>query len=183
MIEQLKQLGTPRFFHKGSFLFRQGERAGNLFIIQQGLVKAYYETRDGREFIKSFVREDEFIGSMQAIVANNPNPFTVISIEDCRALEISKTALLDLVAREPKATEALNSLLLKLAMKKERREYELLCLSAEERYLLFCNRESALLTRLSQNDIARYLGITPVALSRIRKRCRSKLTASVDAVN
>lgn len=183
MIEKLKQLGTARFFHKGSFLFRQGDRAGNLFIIQQGLVKAYYETRDGKEFIKSFIQEGEFIGSMQAIVANNPNPFTVISIEDCRALEIPKTVLLDLVTREPKATETLNSLLLKLAMKKEMREYELLCLSAEERYLLFCHRESALLKRLSQNDVARYLGITPVALSRIRKRCRSKLIAPVVALS
>lgn len=143
----------------------------NLFFIQQGLVKAYYETLDGKEFIKSFICEGEVIASMQAIVAGNPNSFTVLSLEDCRALEVPKQALLDLVAKNPALTEVLNSLLLKLAMKKERREYELLCMSPEERYLLFCEREPGMLTRLSQNDIARYLGITPVALSRIRKRC------------
>ncbi len=171
MNEQLQSLGTPRFFPKGSFLFRQGEKRSNLFFIQQGLVKAYYETLDGKEFIKSFICEGEVIASMQAIVAGNSNSFTVLSLEDCRALEVPKQALLDLVANNPALTEVLNSLLLKLAMKKERREYELLCMSPEERYLLFCERESGMLTRLSQNDIARYLGITPVALSRIRKRC------------
>jgi len=172
LIEQLKALGNERFFPKGSFFFRQGEKAGNLFIIKSGLVKAYYETIDGKEFIKSFIHEGEFIASIQAIVAGNPNPFTVLSLEDCTTLEITKAALLNLVATEPGVAEVLNSLLLKLAMKKERREFELLCLSAEERYLLFCEREAALIDRLSQNDIARYLGVTPVALSRIRKRCR-----------
>src|SRR5690606_18873603 len=97
-----------------------------------------------------------------------------VSLEDCWTLEIPKAALLDLVAREPQVTVFINSLLLKLAMKKERREYELLCLSAEARYLLFCESEAHLLPRLAQNDIARYLGITPVALSRIRKRCRAE---------
>lgn len=172
MNEQLKRLGTPRFFPKGSFLFRQGDKMSNLFFIQRGLVKAYYETLDGKEFIKSFIREGEFIASLQAIAAGNPTSFTVLSLEHCNVLEVSKQALLDQMAYDPTSTEVLNSLWLKLAMKKERREYELLCMSPEERYLLFCERESEILTRLSQNDIARYLGITPVALSRIRKRCR-----------
>ena len=60
--------------------------------------------------------------------------------------------------------------LLELAMKKERREYEFLCLSAEDRYRLIREREPTMLGRVTQNDIARYLGITPVALSRIKSR-------------
>jgi CRP-like cAMP-binding protein len=168
--EQLKKLGSVRHFPKGTFLFRQGETGGNLFFIQAGLVKAYYETLDGKEFIKSFVTEGEFIASMQAIVAGNPNSFTVLSLEDSVIIEVPKQAVLNLVTNNPALTDVLNSMLLKLAIKKERREYELLCMSPEERYLLFCEREAGLLGRLSQNDIARYLGITPVALSRIRKR-------------
>jgi CRP-like cAMP-binding protein len=167
--DQLKKLGTVRHFPKGSFLFRQGDSGSNLFFMQSGLVKAYYETIDGKEFIKSFVSEGEFIASMQAIVAGNPSSFTVLSLEDSVAIEVPKQAVVDLVSNNPNLTDVLNSMLLKLAMKKER-EYELLCMSPEERYLIFCQREAALLGRLSQNDIARYLGITPVALSRIRKR-------------
>lgn len=170
MNDLLKKLGTVRHFPKGAFLFRQGSSGGNLFFIQSGLVKAYYETIDGKEFIKSFVAEGEFIASMQAIVAGNPSSFTVLSLEESVAIEVPKQAVVDLVSNNPGLTDVLNSMLLKLAMKKERREYELLCMSPEERYLLFCEREAALLGRLSQNDIARYLGITPVALSRIRKR-------------
>jgi len=61
-------------------------------------------------------------------------------------------------------------LLFNFSMKKERREYEFLCLSAEERYQLIREQTPDLLDRVTQNDIARYLGITPVALSRIRAR-------------
>jgi len=168
--EQLKKLGSVRHFPKGAFLFRQGDSGGNLFFIQSGLVKAYYETLDGKEFIKSFLTEGEFIASMQATVAGNPNSFTVLSLEDSIVIDIPKQAVLNLVTNNPDLTDVLNTMLLKLAMKKERREYELLCMSPEERYLLFCEREVGLLGRLSQNDIARYLGITPVALSRIRRR-------------
>lgn len=60
--------------------------------------------------------------------------------------------------------------LLGFAMKQERREMELLSLSAEDRYRLLIERSPELLDRVKQKDIARYLGITPVALSRIRKR-------------
>ena len=41
---------------------------------------------------------------------------------------------------------------------------------APERYRLLCERSPELIERLTQKDIARYLGITPVALSRIRAR-------------
>lgn len=170
MNEQLKKLGNIRHFRKGAFLFRQGDFGGNLFFIQSGLVKAYYETLDGKEFVKSFVAEGEFIASMQAMISGAPNSFTVLSLEDSVVIDVPKQAVLNLVTNNPGLTDVLNTMLLKLAMKKEQREYELLCMSPEARYLLFCEREARLLERLSQNDIARYLGITPVALSRIRRR-------------
>ena len=63
--------------------------------------------------------------------------------------------------------------LLGLSMKKEQREYEFLNLPAEERYQKFAEANPDLVEQITQNDIARYLGITPVALSRIKKRLES----------
>lgn len=171
MIEQLTKVGHVRYFSKGSILFRQGDNTSSLFFIKQGLVKAYYETIDGKEFIKSFVAEGGAIASMQAMFADNPCSFSLVSLEDSIVLEVSQHALLGLIAANADLVVHFNNLLLALAMKKERREYEFLCLSPEQRYLAFCQREPELIERLTQQDIARYLGITPVALSRIRKRC------------
>ena len=60
--------------------------------------------------------------------------------------------------------------LLVFAMKKERREKEFLTESAETRYRMLVDQSPGLLDKVRQKDIARYLGITPVALSRIRAR-------------
>ena len=57
-----------------------------------------------------------------------------------------------------------------MGLKKELREHDLLCLSAEERYRNFLNDSPALVERITQMDMARYLGITPIALSRIKGR-------------
>ena len=51
---------------------------------------------------------------------------------------------------------------------------EFLSLSAEARYRLLLDRSPELVTRLKQRDIARYLGITPVALRRIRAGLKSQ---------
>lgn len=171
MIDELNNLGCVRHFSKGTVLFRQGDRTTSLFIIKQGLVKAYYETIDGKEFIKSFISEGASIASMQAIFAAELCSFTVVALEDCVVLEVLQKVLLNLIAIHPDMVLHVNTMLINLAMKKERREYEFLCLSPEQRYLAFCDREPELIARLTQQDIARYLGITPVALSRIRKRC------------
>ena len=52
----------------------------------------------------------------------------------------------------------------------QNREYELLCLSAEERYVRHLDNTPELFDLVTQNEIARYLGVTPVGLSRIKKR-------------
>lgn len=171
MRDVLQSFGCVRQVKKGSFLFHQHEKNQQLFFIEQGLVKAFYETIEGKEFIKSFIAEGGFIASMQAVVAGSASAFSVLALEDCAVLEVPASVFTGPLADDPVVMQKLNQALLQLAMKKEQREYEFLCLSPEQRYLAFCEREPGLIARLTQQDIAKYLGITPVALSRIRKRC------------
>lgn len=170
MFEQLQSLGKVKLAAKRSYLFRQGENTGSFFYVQEGLIKAFYETQDGKLYTKAFVKEGGFIASMRAVVHGEPSSFSSICLENSKILEIPRPALMRAIESDPHFVGVLNSILLKVASTKEQREYELLCLSAEERYMLFREREPDLLRRLSQEDIARYLGITPVSLCRIRKR-------------
>ncbi|MCP4271690.1 MAG: Crp/Fnr family transcriptional regulator, partial [Gammaproteobacteria bacterium] len=57
-----------------------------------------------------------------------------------------------------------------LYIKKETREAEFLLDDAETRYLNFQTNYPGLEDRLTQYHVASYLGITPVMLSRIRRR-------------
>ena len=166
----LEHVGNLRHYPKGTYLFRQGEQSDNLLLIYQGLAKVYYKTLDGKEFIKSFLTGGEFITSLRTLDSERPSAFSVLSLEHTVAREIPQHTFKKLLNENPDISRQFTTVLLNLAMKKEQREYELLCLSPEERYRIFCEQNPTMEQRVAQNDIARYLGITPVALCRIRKR-------------
>ncbi len=56
---------------------------------------------------------------------------------------------------------------------KERKERFMLLNNPEQRYCLFIQQFPKLATKLSNYQIASYLGITPISLSRIKKRLKS----------
>lgn len=161
-------LGKPLLFKKGQVVFKQGDVNTSIYSCQSGLLKAYYLTHDGKELIKSFIQEGEFIGSLIACHLAEPSTFSLVCLEDCSLTRIPFNELQTLAESNPEVSSLITKALIDLAIKKERREFELLCLSAPERYALFKQRAPNLVDRVTQNDIARYLGITPVALSRIK---------------
>lgn len=167
-------LGKPLTSRTGEFLFKQGEVDTSIYVVKSGLLKAYYLTMDGKELVKSFIQEGEFIGSLIACHTGAPCTFSLACLEDSSLVKITFSDLKKAVDQNPQLSSFLTNGLMSLAIKKERREFEFLCLSALERYELFKQRTPELVDRVTQNDIARYLGITPVALSRIKQRQSSE---------
>ena len=166
--------GQPFERQKGDLLIRQGEADGSVYLVVTGLMKAYYATLEGKELIKSFIQPGEFIGSLISCRTGEPSTFSLKCLEDCVGRRITFSELQSVAASQPQVADFLTNGLMELAIKKERREYEFLCLSAPERYSLLKKRQPQLVERITQNDIARYLGITPVALSRIKQRERAE---------
>jgi len=163
-------IGKPIAFRKDDVLFKQGDIDSSIYFVKTGLLKAYYLTFDGKELVKSFIPEGEFIGSLIACRSAEPCTFNLVCLEDCLLLKVPFNNLQAATMSTPEVSASVINALINLSVKKERREYEFLCLSAIERYELFKLRTPNLIDRVTQNDIARYLGITPVALSRIKHR-------------
>jgi len=158
--------------NKGEHVFRQADSDRNLYFIQTGLLKAYYTSDEGKEFIKSFLLPNDLIGSLTAAYSEAECSFSLVCLERTTLLKISFEVLLDYSKREPEIANNMIELLLRFAMKKEKREFEFLCLSAEKRYANIAASSPTILEKITQNDLARYLGITPVGLSRIKKRIK-----------
>jgi len=172
MINQstFETIGKTLNFKKGELVFKQGDSDTSIYVVKSGIVKAYYLTLDGKELVKSFIQEGEFIGSLIACNSSEPCTFSLMCLEDCSLLQTRFADLQKAAIDNPAFSSSVIDALLSLAIKKERREFEFLCLSAAERYALFKKRQPNLVNRITQNDIARYLGITPVALSRIKRQ-------------
>ncbi|MEZ9231384.1 Crp/Fnr family transcriptional regulator [Vibrio amylolyticus] len=162
--------GQPIAKATGEHVFMQGENDDSLYLIKQGVVKAYYLTSDGQERVKSFLSNGDVIGSMSAAYQKQKTTFGLICLEPTEVLKFNFEQLYLQSQSNHQLAREIIDLLLAFAMKKEARERELLCLSAEQRYQDLIAKSPDLMEKVTQNDIARYLGVTPVGLSRIKHR-------------
>jgi len=171
--DQFKQFGEPKDYKKGDYVFKQGERSNHLFLVKKGFLKAFYTTPEGKEFVKTFISENHLIGiSSNDMLSGAFCTYSLICLEPSQLLRLHIPDLFNLIKKDSTIAFSVIDLLISVIVKKERREYEFLCLSAEERYLDIQKHWPELLKRATQIDIAGYLGITPVALSRIKNRSK-----------
>ncbi len=170
ILEFIRLNGQSRSLKSTEHLFEMGDSTNLLHFIQKGLLKAYYISNDGKEYVKSFIQEGDFITSLAAVYQKEHATFSLKCLSDCEVISIEFDVFADVARNDLEFANFMNDNLLKLAMKKEKREYELLCLSAENRGRKLCDEHPYLINKVTQNDLAKYLGITPVALSRIRRR-------------
>ena len=170
LAEFIEQNGKTLSLDAGEHVFRQGDESELLYVVKSGLLKAYYLSVDGKENIKSFLLPGDNIGSLSAMHAGGHCTFSLVCLKPCDLIVLRFSALHDATRNDPEISAELLDFLLKFGMKKEMREYELLCLSAEDRYRRLLNERPELFDLVTQNGLAHYLGLTPVGLSRIKKR-------------
>lgn len=175
--ERLRAHVRGQELRAGDHVIRQGDVCSDIFILRSGLVKIHYVTREGKEWVKSFVMDRGVFGSRSAQMAGEGSAFAVVCVEDSEVAAIPYPVFLEASLKDAQLMEIVFRFNEWLGLKKERREYDLLCRSAEERYRTFVTRDAELASRLTQVDIARYLGITPIALSRIKRRLANRGTA------
>jgi len=173
-VDEIKKNGKLCTLSKGEVLVQQGAIDQSLYLIETGLLKATYLTYDGHEFIKSFLQEGELIGNLTSCLTGEPSTFSIICLEDTQLIKIPFKQFEKLSKKNSALAQMIIDTLLKIIRKKELREYELLCLDAKSRYENILARHPDIYDRITQNDIARFIGITPVALSRIRNRFFAK---------
>ena len=170
-LEELIRLeGIPVKMAREEYVFMQGDSDNSLYFIETGLLKAYYTSIEGKEFVKSFLFPNDLIGSLTSSYSGDTCSFSLICLKSTTLIKIPFIKLQEYSQKDIEIANNMIELLLQFAMKKEKREYEFLCLSAEERYRMLSNNSPTLVDEITQNDLARYLGITPVGLSRIKKR-------------
>jgi CRP-like cAMP-binding protein len=136
-------------------------------FLLRGLVKKFYLTEDGKEYIKEFSWEGQLTTPYASLLQKIPATYTQQALEETEILSIDYGVIEKLLATNPRWLVVGKALADYHFVNRETREMELLKFSAPERYALFRRRFPHLLDRLKKQDIAAYLGITPVSLSRL----------------
>ncbi|MCU7931803.1 MAG: Crp/Fnr family transcriptional regulator [Candidatus Thiodiazotropha sp. (ex Codakia rugifera)] len=168
-----KQL-SKRNFYKDEYLVHSGDNPGAFHYITKGLVKLSYPNKLGRIVIKNFAREGEMTGPLLAWLNNEESPIDIQAIEQTETLSFPSLLVAKLIGRNPVWESIVRGYVEELAKKTEYRALLFLENSPEERYITFTSEEPELCKRLALNQIADYLGITDVSLSRIRRRINNR---------
>lgn len=159
-----------RELRAGEVLFRVGEPNGFVFIVLRGVVKLVYETPAGDAWVKGFVGPGLCFASLTALAPHGLTSCAAYAEFDTEIAQLPHDDLQALADRHLPWQRAIANAYKLYGQRKERREMELLTLSPEERYLAFLQEHPTLAAQLRQRDIASYVRITPVALSRIKAR-------------
>jgi len=169
---------SKKYFHlkvlkKGEYLFHMEEKVDDYYFLIEGLARYYYLTIEGKEFNKSFAeKEGHLLSSISSVTQGSGSPFSVEVLSDFTTLYISYKDLLVLGEKYKEWNNLLLRIYENLIIKKEKREADFLLLDARQRYEKFLIDYKMISNVVANYHIASYLGITDVALSRIRKEMK-----------
>jgi len=166
----LVNLGQRQSLSKGAFFTRPGEPSTRFAVVLSGWLRHFYVDAKGKESVKAFRGPLEVSGPYAEILQRRPSRTFIEALTNAELL-VFEVAKVDAAAERSLELQRLVRRFVEVQfVAKEQREFEFLMLSAEERYRQFCTSFPDLVTVLPQYQIASYIGITPVALSRIRAR-------------
>ena len=173
-IQSLIQSAQRQTFQPGQHLIEAGSEKRILFFIHQGLVRVYHVNEKGEEITTSIVQENGPVASQEVIFFQRPARFYYQAMEPTTTLYMDYDVLQNIITTNPKLESSRNKILLEMFRKSSERVNAFVLLTPEERYLQLINENLDLTNRVPDKYIANILGITPVSLSRIRKRIASR---------
>lgn len=165
--EDLQGALVTKQFSRGELILKQSTVCNKLYFINSGLVKTFFNN-DDKEFIMRFFPERTFCSVLDSFTTQKPSLYNVIALEDTVLSYLTQIEL-ELLCRKHHCIEtAFRNLLSFAVTMMMKRISEMLEENATARYNNFLTANGNLLNRISLGDLASYLGITQVSLSRIR---------------
>jgi CRP-like cAMP-binding protein len=169
-LARARQVFRPVRLERGALFSRAGDWPDRVAFLVQGLVRLVYATDGGADRTHGFRAENQLFCAYSAVLRGERSQMSIEALEPCLLLTTSRRAFDELTSGHPCWRELIAGLTEELYLEQETRQRELLLEDAVTRYLSFVGRNPSLTSRLTQAQIASYIGVTPVALSRIRTR-------------
>lgn len=169
-IAELFAKASLKTLYEGQGYIRLHEESKKLAFIEKGIIRAYTYKQNGDEATLLLRWEGQFVGSHDAILLNQPSNFIYQALEETHILEIDYSEVEKIMAENPKYEPIRNHVLMTMLGGALKMIEDFILLNPEERYKKFVAEKFDIVNRVHDKYIASMLGITPVSLSRIRRR-------------
>ncbi len=173
MFAELKEISIYKKIDSGEQIVKLQEVPTKLYILLSGVIRCYLSSESGKDYNKSFYLPISFVGSLTALIKSKPSLFVFETLTACEVYEVDYKKFMDLCKENSGVNTLYSKVLEAVYMKYENRLMDLIALDAKGRYLELRKQVPMVETLIPQYHIASYLGITPVQLSRIRKKLDS----------
>ena len=155
---------------RNDFLIQEGELEKYSYFIFEGIARCWTLNHKGEEQIFWFCREGTFSMSNISFTLKKKSDFNVQMLVDSIIYRIDNERVSQIYEMIPHLKAIFDNLTAVLLNRILKRNIDLIKYSSEQYYLLMMAEYGSVLNFIPLKDIASYLGITPQALSRIRKR-------------
>lgn len=159
---------------KKQFLLQEGEVCKFEGFVTKGMFRVYHIDTNGFEQILYFAIENWWITDIDSFTNEQPSQLFIEALEDSEVLMISKKDKEFAYANQPKIEKLFRVMTQKTHVALQRRMIDNLSKTANQRYIDFIEKYPQLFQRLTNIQIAAYLGISHEFLSKIRKKITNK---------
>jgi CRP-like cAMP-binding protein len=154
---------------KNTTILEIGKTENYLSFISKGIIRLYI-AREESDLTFGFLFDNEFVTAYDSFLTQSPSEYQIETLTETILWKISNNDLQEVYEKTKNGNIIGRKMAEKMFLIKSKRELSLLNKTAEERYLDLFSDRPKLLQQIPLKYIASYIGITPQALSRIRKR-------------
>lgn len=169
MEEDLPFPTTRKTFPAHEILTRYDQTEHNAYFLLEGMVKISMMRQDGQERILEFFFPGSFFSSYTSFLTQQPSNAQVETLTQCEVEIIRHSDMIQAYTHSLLANKLGRMAAEHYYVIKTKREKDFLVKSASERYWELVDARPEIAQLISVSQIARYLGIEPESLSRIRK--------------
>ncbi len=170
---QLDRASRRKRLRAGDSLLEVGDEVTFAGVVRSGSLREVFVDADGEERTRTFSFEGDLVSSWSDVLAERPSRTRIEALTDAEVQLYDVASIRALEPTSPDLRHVLRVVAESLYLRKADREFELLTLTASQRYDALLARVPFIEERVQLQHIASYLGITPVYLSRLRRRRRS----------
>lgn len=162
---------APKKFAKGEVLVKARNNETSFYFLLKGIVEVSIPGE--KEWIYDFFFPNSMLAAYSSLLTGKPSKITITAIEDCEAEMYEWADLQNQYKTSIGANQMGRYITEQIFLLRSKREIDFLSKSAEKRYEELLQSQPELILKIPVHRIARYLGIHPESLSRIRKKLNS----------